>query len=156
MNQQGDLPIGIFRTYDIRGIVEEDLTVDRIRQIGLGLGLHLAEGNARQIVVGHDVRESSPRFADAVTEGICSAGLDVIEIHDVPTPVLYWAVKHLNCDGGVMITGSHNPINYNGLKITRGLYPIWGDELQLLHGKCLTASPVENQGSRSSRNILDD
>ena len=156
MNQQGDLPIGIFRTYDIRGIVEEDLTVDRIRQIGLGLGLHLVEGNARQIVVGHDVRESSPRFAEAVTEGLCSAGLDVIEIHDVPTPVLYWAVKHLNCDGGVMITGSHNPINYNGLKITRGLYPIWGDELQLLHGKCLTASPVENPGSRSSRNILDD
>ena len=69
MNQQGDLPIGIFRTYDIRGIVEEDLTVDRIRQIGLGLGLHLAEGNARQIVVGHDVRESSPRFAEAMTEG---------------------------------------------------------------------------------------
>ena len=132
MNENSPLPQGIFRTYDIRGIVDEDLTPDRIRQIGLGLGQHLAEDSAKSIVVGHDVRESSPEFAAALTEGICSAGLDVIEIHEVPTPVLYWAVKHLNCDGGVMITGSHNPINYNGLKITRGLYPIWGDELQVL------------------------
>lgn len=156
MSQNIDLPEGIFRTYDIRGIVDEDLTADRVRQIGLGLGLHLAESGAREVVVGHDVRESSPVFSEAMAEGLCSAGLNVTEIHDVPTPVLYWAVKHLGCDGGVMITGSHNPINYNGLKITRGLYPIWGDELQLLHGKCLAATPVENQGSRSSRNILDD
>ena len=156
MNQPSDLPLGIFRTYDIRGIVGEDLTSDRVRQIGLGLGLHLAAENAREIVVGHDIRESSPDFAAALAEGICSAGLDVIEIHHVPTPVLYWAVKHLNCDGGVMITGSHNPIDYNGLKITRGLYPIWGDELQLLHAKCLTSKPVENTGSRTSKDILND
>ena len=108
------------------------------------------------MTVGHDIRTSSPDFGDAMAAGLCDAGINVVEIGEVPTPVLYWAVKHLGSDGGVMITGSHNPVNYNGLKITRGVYPIWGDELQELYTECLTAQPAETSGQRSTHNLLDD
>lgn len=156
MTRDQNLPSGIFRTYDIRGIVDEDLTAPRVRQIGLGLGLRLFSEGARTMTVGHDIRTSSPDFGDAMAAGLCDAGINVVEIGEVPTPVLYWAVKHLGSDGGVMITGSHNPVNYNGLKITRGVYPIWGDELQELYTECLTAQPVENSGHRSTHNLMED
>ncbi|MGE4619484.1 MAG: phosphomannomutase/phosphoglucomutase [Planctomycetota bacterium] len=154
MNQP-DLPQGIFRTYDIRGIVDKDLTEEIVEQIGLGLGTLLQEEGARSIAVGHDIRSSSAPFASAVRNGLTRAGLDVIEIGEVPTPLLYWAVQHLEADGGVMITGSHNPIEYNGLKITRGVMPIWGDELQTLRQIALTATEVQTQGSVSQAEILE-
>ncbi|NCF98530.1 MAG: phosphomannomutase [Planctomycetia bacterium] len=156
MTRDQNLPNGIFRTYDIRGIVDEDLTAPRVRQIGLGLGLRLFSEGARTMTVGHDIRTSSPDFGAAMAAGLCDAGINVVEIGEVPTPVLYWAVKHLGSDGGVMITGSHNPVNYNGLKITRGVYPIWGDELQELYTECLTAQPAENSGQRSTHNLMED
>ena len=115
------LPEQIFRAYDIRGIVGEDLTEDIVRRIGLGYGTLMRNEQRRRIAVGHDVRESSPPFAAALTEGLRDAGMDVVQIGQVATPVLYYSVAHLKLDGGIMVTGSHNPINYNGLKITRDI-----------------------------------
>ena len=149
-----DLPEGIFRTYDIRGIVGTDLTEPIVEQIGLGLGVLLGAEGARTIVVGHDIRASSAPFARCVREGIRKAGLDVIEVGEVPTPLLYWAVQHLGADGGVMVTGSHNPIEYNGLKITRGIMPIWGDELQTLRLTALNAQESASPGSLTQSQIL--
>ena len=150
-----DLPQGIFRTYDIRGIVGEDLSEQIVEQIGLGLGVHLQSEGARSIAVGHDIRSSSAPFARSVRVGIQKSGLDVIEVGEVPTPLLYWAVEHLGADGGVMITGSHNPVEYNGLKITRGLMPIWGDELQTLRRTAMTAQESESPGAVSEASILE-
>ncbi|HIC22699.1 MAG TPA: phosphomannomutase/phosphoglucomutase [Planctomycetes bacterium] len=150
-----DLPQGIFRTYDIRGIVGEDLSEQIVEQIGLGLGVLLGAEGARTITVGHDIRASSAPFAKSVRVGIQKSGLDVIEVGEVPTPLLYWAVEHLGADGGVMITGSHNPVEYNGLKITRGLMPIWGDELQTLRRTALTAQESDSHGAVSAASILE-
>lgn len=150
-----ELPAGIFRTYDIRGIVGKDLTEAIVEQIGLGLGRHLAADGAKVLVVGHDIRDSSGPFAASVREGIRKSGLDVIEIGEVPTPLLYWAVQHLDADGGVMITGSHNPIEYNGLKITRGVMPIWGDELQILRHTAMQSTEADAPGSVSQAQILE-
>ena len=150
-----DLPQSIFRTYDIRGIVDKDLTEEIVEQIGLGLGTHLGAEGAKVVTVGHDIRSSSRPFAVSVREGIRKAGLDVIEIGEVPTPLLYWAVQHLGTDGGVMITGSHNPIEYNGLKITRGVMPIWGDELQVLRKIAMNAQESNSPGSVTQAQVIE-
>ncbi|MDE0960971.1 MAG: phosphomannomutase/phosphoglucomutase [Planctomycetota bacterium] len=149
-----ELPERIFRTYDIRGIVGEDLTEEIVEQIGLGLGKLLSSEGLRKVAVGHDIRDSSAPFAARVRDGLLKAGLDVIEVGEVPTPLLYWAVQHLGADGGVMITGSHNPVEYNGLKITRGVMPIWGDELQQLRTIAMSALAVETAGSASSAEVI--
>ena len=149
-----ELPSHIFRAYDIRGIVDEDLTEDIVRRIGLGYGTLLASEGRRRVAVGHDIRATSPVFAAAVTEGIRDAGLDVVHIGQVPTPVLYYSVAHLKLDGGIMITGSHNPIQYNGLKITRDIWPIWGDEITKLREIAMAAEPAESRGGLEETDVL--
>jgi len=152
---QIDLPQRIFRTYDIRGIVGEDLTDDIVEQIGLGLGTLLSSEGKTSVAVGHDIRASSAPFAARVRAGLNRAGIDVIEVGQVPTPLLYWAVKHVQADGGVMITGSHNPVEYNGLKITRGVMPIWGDELQELRSIAIDATDAPTAGGYSQSEVIE-
>jgi phosphomannomutase/phosphoglucomutase len=114
------LPSEIFKAYDIRGIVGKTLTVDAVRQIGRALG-HLArEKKQSAIAVGRDGRLSGPELADALMEGICAAGTDAIDIGCVPTPVTYFAAHELKCHSCVSVTGSHNPPDYNGLKMVIG------------------------------------
>jgi phosphomannomutase/phosphoglucomutase len=148
------LPEHIFRAYDIRGIVGEDLNEDVVRRIGLGLGTLLRGEGRRTVAVGHDVRASSAPFAAAVSEGLRDAGMDVTHVGEVPTPLLYFATAKFELDGGVMITGSHNPIEYNGLKITRGVWPIWGDEITRLRTIAEGAEPVAERGSFEERPIV--
>ena len=148
------LPERIFRAYDIRGIVDEDLTNDIVYRIGLGYGTMLRGEGRKTIAVGHDVRASSAPFAASVAEGLRDAGMDVTHVGEVPTPLLYFATAKFELDGGIMITGSHNPIEYNGLKITRGIWPIWGEEITKLRLIAERAVPVAEKGSLEQREII--
>lgn len=148
------LPEQIFRAYDIRGIVGEDLSVDIVRQIGLGYGTLMATEGRRKISVGHDVRESSIPFSMALSDGLRDAGMDVVHLGQVPTPVLYYSVAHLKLDGGIMVTGSHNPIQYNGLKLTRDIWPIWGDEITKLRTVSMSAQPAAKRGAFTRTDVV--
>ncbi|MEK6539852.1 MAG: hypothetical protein AABZ21_04365, partial [Deltaproteobacteria bacterium] len=142
-----DVSPGIFRQYDIRGIFNKDLTTEIAMAIGAAYGVHLlkdarckpAPASSKQgmqearrfkISVGRDVRLSSVALSDALIKGILSTGIDVIDIGECPTPLQYFSMFHLNLDGGVMITGSHNPPEYNGFKISIGRDTIYGESIQ--------------------------
>ena len=120
----------IFREYDIRGIADSELLSPDVEQLGLGLGAYLARQSGRKINVGRDCRLSSTRLRDALVKGLLAAGCDVTDIGTVPTPVLYFSAQHLNADGAVMITGSHNPPEYNGFKSVCGAGTLHGEAIQ--------------------------
>ena len=122
----------IFREYDIRGLVDQDLTEDAVRLVGRALGTEVREKGGRRVVVGRDCRESGPRFALAMIDGLRSTGVDVTDLGVVPTPLTYFAAATLPVDGLVMITGSHNPPEYNGLKVGVGKSTLHGDGIQAL------------------------
>ncbi len=119
----------IFRKYDIRGIVDEDLTDEVVTDIGLAFGSLMRREGRKTMAVGRDCRLSSERFRDDIIRGLLSTGCNVIDIGVVPTPLLYFAIHHLETDGGVMITGSHNPPDYNGFKLCRGLMALFDREI---------------------------
>jgi phosphomannomutase/phosphoglucomutase len=122
----------IFREYDIRGLVDQDLTEDAVRLVGRALGSEVREKGGRRVVVGRDCRESGPRFSLAMIDGLVSTGVDVTDLGVVPTPLTYFAAATLPVDGLVMITGSHNPPEYNGLKVGVGKSTLHGDGIQAL------------------------
>lgn len=122
----------IFREYDIRGLVDKDLTTEVVELLGLGLGTTLRRQGGRSIVVGRDCRESSTRFREALCQGLTATGLDVLDVGVVPTPLTYFAANTLPVDGLAMITGSHNPPEYNGFKIGAGKTTFHGPEIQAL------------------------
>ncbi|MCQ8118108.1 phosphomannomutase/phosphoglucomutase [Methylomonas rosea] len=122
----------IFRTYDIRGIVGRGLTSETVRNIGRALGSEARQLNIKTIVMGRDGRLSSPGLSDALAKGITEAGCDVLNIGVVPTPLLYFVTQHSEGRSGVMITGSHNPADYNGLKLVLNGETLSGDKIQQL------------------------
>ena len=123
---------GIFKAYDIRGVVDTTLTIEAVRAIGAAVGSTAAERGVTQVVVGRDGRLSGPKLAAALIEGIRSTGVGVIDIGMVPTPVLYFATHHLGTGTGVEITGSHNPPEYNGLKMMIAGETLHGEGIQAL------------------------
>ncbi|MDR3231846.1 MAG: phosphomannomutase/phosphoglucomutase [Synergistaceae bacterium] len=120
----------IFREYDIRGVADADLTDEVVLTIGKSFGTWLGERGVRKIAVGGDVRLSTGRIRQAIAQGVTSTGIDVVEIGVVTTPILYWSLYHLNLEGAVMVTGSHNPSDMNGLKLAFGKATLWGDDIQ--------------------------
>ncbi len=120
----------IFREYDIRGIVDKDLPAGEVLSLGKAAGTYLLRRGAKTISLGRDVRLSSDSLHDLLLRGLLQTGLHVIDIGICPTPVLYFSIHHLKTDGGIMITGSHNPPEFNGFKICAGPDPICGDEIQ--------------------------
>ena len=124
----------IFREYDIRGIVGTDLTPESVTSIGKAIGTYIRRGNGKNMVLGRDVRSSSVEFCNILSKALNSTGCNVIDIGMVPTPVLYFALHHFNADGGVMITGSHNPPEFNGFKISQGFHSLYGEKVQELKG----------------------
>ena len=122
----------IFKAYDIRGIVDRTLTHSAVRSIGAALGSLASENGVKCLAVGRDGRLSGPALRDALIEGIVSTGADVIDIGMVPTPVLYFATHDLKTGSGVSITGSHNPPEYNGLKMMMAGATLHGDGIQAL------------------------
>lgn len=122
----------IFREYDIRGIVGTDLTPESVTSIGKAIGTYIRRGNGKNMILGRDVRSSSVEFCNILSKALNSTGCNVIDIGMVPTPVLYFALHHFNADGGVMITGSHNPPEFNGFKISQGFHSLYGEKVQEL------------------------
>ena len=126
---------GIFRQYDIRGIVGKDLTVEAARAVGGAYARYLREhGAAGEVVVSRDNRLHGEMLRDALVQGLTEAGVRVVDIGVVPTPVNYWALHNLPVAGGIQITGSHNPPEYNGFKMSVGTASIHGDHIQALYG----------------------
>src|SRR6266853_2181346 len=124
----------IFREYDIRGIAETELANPDVADLGRGLGTYLQRHGGPRISLGRDCRLSSPRLHDALLEGLVSTGCQVTDIGVVPTPLLYFSAVHLEADGAVMITGSHNPSEFNGFKTVCGSGTLHGETIQeVLH-----------------------
>jgi phosphomannomutase/phosphoglucomutase len=148
------LPAEIFKAYDIRGIVNQSLTADVVRRIGHALGSLAAEQGQTAIAVGRDGRLSGPELAGALMDGICAAGIDAIDIGCVPTPVTYFAAYELGCDSCVSVTGSHNPPDYNGLKMVIGGTTLALDAIQDLKQRAESGQLHHGQGKRRSADVL--
>ena len=153
MSQQ--LPAEIFKAYDIRGIVDKSLTADVVCQIGHALGSLALERGQKAIAVGRDGRLSGPELSGALMDGICAAGCDAIDVGCVPTPVTYFAAYELGCHSCVSVTGSHNPPDYNGLKMVIGGTTLALDAIQELKKRIEAGELRHGQGQRTSANVLD-
>jgi len=123
----------IFRQYDIRGIVDQDLTPTSVEWLGKAIGTYYRQKGVKEVALGRDCRLSSPVFAEAISRGLESSGCQVIDLETVPTPLLYFAVYYKNIESGVMITGSHNPPEYNGFKMMIGHETLYGDQIQEIY-----------------------
>jgi len=145
----------IYREYDIRGVIGEDIQEDEFVILGRGFGTYFNQVGEKTIVVGRDCRLSSPTIRDEVTEGLINSGCNVVDIGICPTPILYFALRHLKADGGIMITASHNPPDYNGFKVCSGFETIYGKEIQKLRGIIEKADFVRGKGTYSSHEITD-
>ncbi len=146
--------VNIFREYDIRGIVGEQLTDETVAVIGRALGTFFVKNGARRIAVGFDARESSPRFRDLLVAGFNETGCDAILIGRVPTPVLYHTVFTKAVDGGVMITGSHNPPDHNGFKICFGKSTLFGAQIQEIKQIALSGEFASGAGTNETLDVL--
>jgi phosphomannomutase/phosphoglucomutase len=144
----------IYREYDIRGVVDKDLTPEIVHRLGKGFGTHMARLGKRSLVVGMDGRLSSKAYSEALIEGLISTGCDVVNIGVCPTPVYYFSVFHLDKDGGVMVTGSHNPPEFNGFKVSVGKTTIFGEEIQKLGQLVEKGEFVNGQGNLSEAEII--
>ena len=132
----------LLREYDIRGIVGESLSAADARVLGRAFGSLARRRGARAVALGYDGRHSSPMLAESMAEGLAASGIDVTDIGCGPTPMLYFAAHTQGLDGGVMVTGSHNPPDYNGFKLTLGKAPFFGEDIQEL-GRIAAAADYE-------------
>lgn len=143
----------IFREYDIRGVVDKDLSEDVIERIGKAYGTYIRSFGASTVSVGRDCRLSSPAYAEAIKRGINSTGVNVIDIGMVTTPMLYFSLHTLDVGGGVMITASHNPGEYNGIKLSRGTESVFGDQIQKIREIAEGGEFAAGSGSASEADI---
>ena len=120
----------IFREYDIRGKAPDELNQETVYRLGLCLGTYYQGSGAGRITLGRDCRLSSEEFREALLNGLTESGMEVVDAGMIPTPLLYYSIFHLGVDGGIQITGSHNPPEYNGFKICLGKSTIYGKEIQ--------------------------
>src|SRR5436309_15795233 len=147
----------IFRAYDVRGRVGSDINPEVFRLVGRAYGTLIANNGGRTIAVGQDNRESSGGLKAGFVEGARAAGLDVVDIGTVTTPILYFATAHWKLDGGANITGSHNPVEYNGVKMVhRGAAPLSEDEIQALRKMVETRDWDSGRGGVQTRSPRDD
>lgn len=146
----------IFREYDIRGIAGKDLTEDAAYLIGRAYAAFLVEtGVSGKIAVGRDNRPSGNGLRDSLVRGLTESGLDVIDIGVVPTPIAYWAQHKLDVAGGIMITGSHNPREYNGFKLGVGKNSIYGTQIQHMYELAVAGKFPEGKGTVSEQDLID-
>jgi len=145
----------IFREYDIRGVVETDLTPAVVENIGKAFGSRVLRGGGKSVAVGMDVRLTGPALFDSLSKGILSTGCNVVNIGRVPTPLLYFAEYQLDVNGGVMITGSHNPPEFNGFKLLINKSAVHGKEIQKLLAEIEAGEFLTGEGSLSQADIND-
>lgn len=148
---------GIFRQYDIRGIVGEDLTTEAAYAVGAAYATFVRRrGTSGAVVVGRDNRPSGKMLRDALVRGLNEHGLFVVDIGVVPTPVMYWSLHHLQVVGGIQITGSHNPSEYNGFKLCLGTQSMHGSQLQELYAiQQRGMTPALKATTREQGGIID-
>ncbi len=155
-NIMQDVPASIFKAYDIRGIVGGTLTDDMVYHIGRAIASEAGARGQQGIVVGRDGRLSGPAFIAALSRGIQDAGVDVVDIGMVPSPVLYYATHALGTRSGIMVTGSHNPPDYNGFKIVIDGEAVSGAGIQALKDRIERRDYRSGAGSRSEKAIISD
>lgn len=143
------LPKHIFRAYDIRGIADTELSAQVVHDIGMALGSEVLDKGERAMAVARDGRLSGPHLVAALKAGIKASGCDVVDVGMVPTPVLYFAIQHLNLKSGVMLTGSHNPAEYNGLKMVVAAKTLSDGDIQHLYARIEGRQVRQGQGQES-------
>ncbi|MBT5571648.1 MAG: phosphomannomutase/phosphoglucomutase [Alphaproteobacteria bacterium] len=146
----------ILREYDIRGVVDDTLSRDDAYAVGRAFGTCVVEAGGDQAALGFDGRLTSPGLAEAVLEGLMACGLHVKRINMGPTPMLSFAIRHLDTGSGIMVTGSHNPSDYNGFKMTLASKPFFGDAIQRLGSIAESASYASGEGSVEDFDIRSD
>ena len=146
----------IFKAYDIRGIIDESLTEESVYKIGKAIGSEALEQNQNNICVGYDGRLSSPKISKILIEGLRSTGINTIDINLVTTPILYFSTIFLETKNGVMITGSHNPPNYNGFKIVINETTLSSDAIQKLKHRIINEEYREGNGENCKKNVISD
>jgi phosphomannomutase/phosphoglucomutase len=144
----------IFREYDIRGVVGEDLTEETVYTVARAIGTFYQANGATRVSIGRDARASSPPFRDLMIRGLTETGCDVIDVGMVPTPVLYYTLFTEDVDAGVMITGSHNPSDYNGFKICLNKSSIFGEQINQIKSIALTGNFATGQGIAIERDVV--
>jgi phosphomannomutase/phosphoglucomutase len=144
----------IFREYDIRGIAGKQMTDGDVLLIGKGIGTYLAGHGCHDLTVGRDCRLTSDVYAEKIIDGLISAGCHVTDIGVCPTPVLYFSIHHLKQQGGVMVTASHNPPEYNGFKICKNLDSVHGSQIQEIRQIIEKKEFSKGQGSRKQGNVI--
>jgi phosphomannomutase/phosphoglucomutase len=144
----------IFREYDIRGAADVELLDADVEQLGRAFGTYLQRHQGKRISLGRDTRLSSPRLRDALMRGLKASGCHVIDIGVVPTPVLYYSVFHLKTDGAVMITGSHNPSEFNGFKTVCGASTIHGAAIQEIRCMIDSGDLAAGEGTESTADVV--
>ena len=154
------LPQEIFREYDIRGLVGKQLNEEAMELLGKGFGTFIQNKSGKRVVVGNDSRESSEKFRKSFIEGLTSTGCSVTSIGLATTPMLYFAVNLLEADAGVSVTASHNPIEFNGIKLTeKKAFPVFGKEIQeirkIIEGKNFAAGKGSVEEKSIKKNYLE-
>jgi len=144
----------IFREYDIRARVDEDLSIKEVYLLGRALGTYYRRQGKRLVAVGRDCRLSSPEWQARLMEALAACGCLVVDIGLCPTPVLYFAIRHLNAEGGIIVTASHNPPEFNGFKICNGYHTIFGEEIQELRRLVQGGEFINGHGSREAREVI--
>lgn len=145
--------MSIFRAYDIRGVFGRDLTEEIAEKIGKGFGTYI---KGKEVVVGRDCRLSSSALSSALIRGLTSVGCDVTDIGMVPTPVVYFSMIHYKKNNAVMITGSHNPPEYNGFKLCKDSYALYGDEIQEIRKILESGNFIEGSGTVTRKDVTND
>jgi len=146
----------IFRAYDIRGVVETALTPDAVTQIGQAFASEARAQGQNTVVIARDGRLSSPELAHALSNGLRAGGCDVIDIGMVPTPVLYYATHKLKTGTGIMVTGSHNPPQYNGLKMMIAGNTFYGDDIKSLYHRIVDGNIDSGDGGYAQQDVIPD
>ncbi len=151
-----EVDASIFRAYDIRGVVNRTLTDDVVKLIGRAIGSEALQRGRRTVIVGRDGRLSGPALSSALISGLMETGCEVKDIGCVPTPVLYFATHYLDSQTGVIVTGSHNPPDYNGLKIVIDGETLSGESIQHLRERIEAGNFISGEGSVESINVVPD
>lgn len=146
----------IFREYDVRGVVGKDLTPDTVLALGKGFGTYAFRKGVRTVMLGRDCRLSSPEFRDAMAEGLSSTGLSVVDVGICPSPLLYFSIIQYSADGGVMITGSHNPPEFNGFKLCVGPSTLYGEKIQDVRRIIEAGEFIEGDGKVTDRSVIPE
>src|ERR687893_849864 len=145
----------ILREYDVRGIVGDTLTAADAFALGRGYAALAREEGATRVAVGRDGRTHSPEMESALVEGLTRGGLDVVRIGMGPSPMLYFATATLGVDGGIQVTGSHNPADYNGFKMLLNGRSVFGEEIQALGRRAAAADWCEGEGTIEHADVID-